>query len=82
MSRRRGPERYVGRREMAEILGVGLTTLDRFVSEGMPSETWGIRTRRFLPSEAKRWARDRAQEAERENEVPASTTASDTGRRR
>lgn len=55
------PERYVTRRELAQLMGIGLTTLDRFVEDGMPSETWGLRTRRFLPSQAIAWARARAQ---------------------
>lgn len=50
------PERYVSRAELARILGVSLATIDRMVKDGMPSETWGRRTRRFLPSHAIRWA--------------------------
>lgn len=54
------PERYVDRRELAEIMGVSMNTIDRMTSEGMPSETWGRRTRRFLPSAAIAWARQRS----------------------
>jgi phage terminase Nu1 subunit (DNA packaging protein) len=56
------PERYVGRAELAEIMSVSLATVDRMVAEGMPSVTWGRRTRRFRPSVAISWAskRDRA----------------------
>lgn len=57
------PERYVTRFKLAQIMGVSVATIDRFVSEGMPSETWGIRTRRFLPSTAVAWARTRARTA-------------------
>jgi len=53
------PERYVTRAELAEIMGVSVPTIDRLVREGMPSETWGIRSRRFRPSEAIAWARAR-----------------------
>lgn len=53
------PERYVDRRELAQILRVSVKTVDRFVAEGMPSETWGVRARRFLPSESIAWARNR-----------------------
>ncbi|HTC59387.1 MAG TPA: hypothetical protein VK691_04630 [Solirubrobacteraceae bacterium] len=53
------PERYVGRRELAEIMGVSLATVDRMVGEGMPSVTWGRRTRRFRPSAAISWASER-----------------------
>lgn len=51
------PERYVDRRELAVIMGVHVNTIDRMVNEGLPSETWGRRTRRFLPSQAIAWAR-------------------------
>jgi excisionase family DNA binding protein len=45
-------EAYVNRREMARILGVAVSTLDKLVAQGdVPSVTWGLRTRRFLPSE-------------------------------
>jgi predicted DNA-binding transcriptional regulator AlpA len=58
----RSPERFVCRRELAEIMGVSLATVDRLVAEGMPSVTWGRRTRRFRPSAAISWAsaRERA----------------------
>lgn len=55
------PERWVGRKEMARLLDVSLSTLDVWVGEGMPSETWGMRTRKFLPSQALAWAHDRGQ---------------------
>jgi hypothetical protein len=51
-------ENYVSRERMAEIMDVSVKTIDRLVVQGMPSETWGIRTRRFLPSVALAWARD------------------------
>ena len=53
------PERYVGRRELAEIMGLSLATVDRMVGEDMPSVTWGRRTRRFRPSAAISWASER-----------------------
>jgi phage terminase Nu1 subunit (DNA packaging protein) len=56
----REPERYVDRRQLAAIMRVSLATVDRLVSEGMPSETWGRRTRRFRPSVALAWARSRS----------------------
>lgn len=55
----RSPERYVCRRELAEIMGVSLATVDRLVAEGMPSVTWGRRTRRFRPSAVISWASER-----------------------
>jgi len=55
----REPERYVTRAQLAQIMGVSVATIDRFVGDGMPSETWGIRTRRFLVSSAVAWARTR-----------------------
>src|SRR3954466_14745405 len=53
-------ERYVDARELAAVMGVSTRTITRLVAEGMPSETWGMaRTRRFLPSVATAWARER-----------------------
>jgi predicted DNA-binding transcriptional regulator AlpA len=53
-------ERYVDARELAALMGVSTRTIKRMVAEGMPSETWGMsRTRRFLPSVAMAWARER-----------------------
>jgi hypothetical protein len=57
------PERYVARVELAEIMGLSLATIDRMVSEGMPSVTWGRRTRRFRPSVAISWASGRERAA-------------------
>lgn len=55
----RHPERYVARAELARIMGVSVATVDRMVAEGMPSVTWGRRTRRFKPSTAIDWATER-----------------------
>lgn len=54
------PERYVTRAELAHIMGVSIATVDRMVREGLPSETWGRRSRRFRPSVAIAWARMRS----------------------
>jgi phage terminase Nu1 subunit (DNA packaging protein) len=53
------PERYVDRRELATLMGVNVRTVDRMVRDGMPSESWGLRARRFRPSVALTWARTR-----------------------
>lgn len=53
------PELYLTRRQLADRLGCGLSTIDKFVRLGMPSYTWGIRTRRFRLSECERWLRTR-----------------------
>ena len=53
------PEPYLDRKQLAELMGVSVATIDRMVRSGMPSETWGIRSRRFLPSVALGWARAR-----------------------
>lgn len=58
-----GPERYVARAELAAIMGVSLATVDRMVADGMPSVTWGRRTRRFRPSAAISWASERGKAA-------------------
>lgn len=50
-------ERYVTRRELAQLMGVSLRTVDRLVDAGMPSVVWGRRCRRFKPSVALAWAR-------------------------
>jgi hypothetical protein len=52
-------EPYVGRKELASIMGVSVATVDRMVRDGMPSETWGLRSRRFKPSLALAWAQQR-----------------------
>ena len=53
-------ERYVDVIELAEIMGVSPRQVYRFLADGMPSHTWGMkRTRRYLPSECLRWARAR-----------------------
>jgi len=54
-------ERYVTRRELARIMGLSLATIDRMVRQGMPSETWGRRARRFLPSRVEAWARSQGE---------------------
>lgn len=59
-------ERYVRRDELAEIMGVSVATIDRLVRDGMPSEIWGMRARRFLPSKAMEWARERSQRLKEE----------------
>jgi hypothetical protein len=56
-------ERYVSRVELARMMAVSVATIDRFVREGMPSETWGMRARRFLPSRALAWAQTRGRSA-------------------
>jgi phage terminase Nu1 subunit (DNA packaging protein) len=53
-------ERYVTAGELAELMGVSVRTVKAWTSQGMPSETWGMRARRYLPSEAMDWARARA----------------------
>jgi excisionase family DNA binding protein len=52
-------EPFVDRREIARMMGVSIATIDRLVAEGMPSQTWGRRTRRFKPSEVLAWAKER-----------------------
>jgi phage terminase Nu1 subunit (DNA packaging protein) len=61
MDERRPAERYVDQRELAQLMGVSLSTIKRWTREGMPSETWGMRVRRYLPSEALAWARERGE---------------------
>lgn len=56
-------ERYVTRAQLADIMGVHVNTIDRLVRDGMPSETWGVRARRFRPSVAIAWASTRERRA-------------------
>jgi phage terminase Nu1 subunit (DNA packaging protein) len=52
-------EPYVDRKQLAKTMGVSVATIDRMVRAGMPSETWGLRTRRFRVSAALAWAHAR-----------------------
>lgn len=56
-------EPYVSRYELARLMGISVATVDRMVAEGMPSVTWGRRTRRFRPSAAIDWAAERGRAA-------------------
>ena len=53
------PEPYVTGPELAEIMHVSIRTIYRLREEGMPSVSWGLRTRRYLPSVAIAWANAR-----------------------
>jgi phage terminase Nu1 subunit (DNA packaging protein) len=48
-------ERYVDRKELAAMLGVSASTVDRMRVAGMPSVTYGRRLRRFKPSVCLAW---------------------------
>jgi hypothetical protein len=52
-------EPYIDARHLAARMGVSVRTVKRWTAEGMPSETWGMRVRRYLASEAIAWARAR-----------------------
>lgn len=52
-------ERYVDARELAALMGLSEPTIKRMTKAGMPSETWGMRVRRYLPSECFAWAQQR-----------------------
>jgi phage terminase Nu1 subunit (DNA packaging protein) len=56
-------ERYVSRAELARIMDVSIGTIDNLTREGMPSTTWGRRTRRYRPSTAIAWAQARGKRA-------------------
>lgn len=53
------PEPYVTVPELAGLMGVSQSTIRRWMREGMPRETWGLRAVRFKPSQAMAWARAR-----------------------
>jgi phage terminase Nu1 subunit (DNA packaging protein) len=52
-------ERYVDARELAQMMGVSVTTVRKLVREGMPHDRWGVRVVRFRPKLAMAWARER-----------------------
>lgn len=56
------PERWVDARELAELMGVSVATIRRMTAQGMPSVTWGRRTRRFQPSAVIAWAQAQTRE--------------------
>jgi phage terminase Nu1 subunit (DNA packaging protein) len=61
MSDRVPLEAYVDSRELARLMGVSTRTIKRLTAAGMPSEDWGLgHCRRYRPSEAIAWARERA----------------------
>jgi hypothetical protein len=68
-------ERDVSRKQFAEQLSVHPSTVDRWVRDGMPSETWGLRIRRFLPSRALAWLREREYAAPTTSSAPAPVEA-------
>lgn len=53
-------ERWLTRAELAAHWRISLKTLDGLVGEGLPSETWGRKIRRFNLAEAEAWRRGRA----------------------
>lgn len=57
-------ERYVTRAQLAVMMAVSVRTIDQWRADGMPSETWGRRSIRFLPSQAIAWARQQHHEKE------------------
>lgn len=63
MSATTGPfqqsEAYVDAATLAALMGVHVKTVRKWAANGMPSETWGLRCRRFLPSQAMAWVRHR-----------------------
>jgi phage terminase Nu1 subunit (DNA packaging protein) len=50
-------EAYVSAQSLAMLMGVSKQTIGRWTQEGMPSETWGTKLRRYRPTEAMAWAR-------------------------
>jgi phage terminase Nu1 subunit (DNA packaging protein) len=53
------PEEILTRPELAERKKVSVRTVDRWVAAGMPSETWGLRVRRFRLGRVDRWLNQR-----------------------
>lgn len=59
----RGPEPWLSIAQLAEHLSVSERTINRWVREGCPSETWGLAARRFQASTVLRWASQRTRRA-------------------
>ncbi len=53
------PDEILTRVELADRKKVSLRTVDRWIAEGCPSETWGMRVRRFELSQVNQWLRRR-----------------------
>ena len=49
-------EEFVNRHELAKLMGVSVSTVDKMRRAGMPSVVWGARSRRFRPTTAMLWA--------------------------
>lgn len=56
------PDEIVTRHELAEILRVHVSTVDRMKAKGMPCVTWGRRLVRFRVREAIAWAEQQGSE--------------------
>jgi hypothetical protein len=66
-------EPYVDARVLAKRMGVSVSTIKRWVREGLPSETWGMkRTRRFRVSECMAWRREHGDQADDRGNGPRS----------
>lgn len=50
-------EAYLSAGALAELMGVSVQTIKRWTRAGMPSQTWGMKVRRYRPTEAMAWAR-------------------------
>jgi excisionase family DNA binding protein len=72
------PERYLTVAEFAALLGVSVPTVRRWITAGMPSETWGARLRRIRPSIALAWLRSR-EYAEGELKIAPATVGAARG---
>jgi hypothetical protein len=55
----RSVEAWITRKELAALMGVSLKSIDRYTAEGMPSQLWGARTRRYRASECFAWGEKR-----------------------
>lgn len=58
------PQHFVTRRELAELMGVSVGTVDNWLRQGIPHERWGLRAVRFWPADAIAWAQSRGTDRE------------------
>ena len=54
------PEPYIDARALAVTMGVSVATVTRWTRAGAPSETWGMRVRRYRLSEVVAWRQAQA----------------------
>jgi phage terminase Nu1 subunit (DNA packaging protein) len=76
-----GTDRYLDAHELSRRMGISVRTVERWTAEGMPSESWGMRVRRYQFAPCVQWARQRASRIEPATLHMGSEPRSTTDRR-